>query len=105
MRPSSYAVVLVLGMAGLLNRWTAAGVAVALLYACSRWWGGDLVEFGTYFAGGAVVALWNPPWRQWAGAAALLALAAAALSGGLRLVLATAGAYLLLHAVCAPRPR
>ena len=50
-----YAAVLLLGVAGCLTRWVALAALGALLLASGMWWGGDLVEFGSYFAGGAVM--------------------------------------------------
>ena len=96
-----YAILAVLGLAGLLRRWIVLALLVAGLVAGKLWLGGALVEFGTCFLGGMAMALWQPPVRAWAVLLCVTALVAAAATGGLRLACATAGAYVVIAAATA----
>ncbi len=99
-----YALVLALGLAGCLNRWTAAGLTIVGLLASAVWWGGAYVQFGTLFLAGSTIYFWRPPLRGWIAALCCCAVMAAMMTGGLRLILATAGAYLTIYLAIATRP-
>ena len=93
-----YAILAGLGLAGLLRRSVVLAMLVAGLVAGKFWLGGVLVEFGTCFLGGMTMALWRPPIRTWALLLCAGVLAIAAVTGGLRLACATAGAYIVIAA-------
>jgi len=97
-----YGLVLLLGVAGWLNRWTVLAVFGALLLASKAWIGGDLIQFGSLFAGGAMMYFWRPPLKAPIAALCAVVLAASLATGGFRLAAATAGAYLVIFAVFAP---
>lgn len=99
-----YGLVLLLGMARLLNRRVVVGLFAASLLASALWWGGVRVEFATYFLGGATVQLWRPPLRRWAAWLCGGVMAASLATGGLRLACASAGAYLVIYLAVAARP-
>ena len=99
-----YGAVLLLGMVGCLNRWTVLAVYAALMTASKMWLGGVLVEFGSYFAAGAVMHLWAVPLRRWAAIGCVALLAATLATTGFRIAAATAGAYLVVYLAMAPRP-
>lgn len=99
-----YAIVLLLGAAGCLNRWTVLAAYAALLMAGKLWWGGVHVEFGGYFAAGAVMYFWAVPMRAWLAWGCLGLLALALATTGFRMAAATAGAYLVIYLALATRP-
>lgn len=99
-----YGAVLLLGVVGCLNRWTALAVYAALLMAAKLWWGGDAVEFGTCFAGGAVMQLWGVPLRRRAATGCAVLLALALVTKGYHVAAPTAGAYLVIFLAVATRP-
>jgi peptidoglycan/LPS O-acetylase OafA/YrhL len=97
-----YAIVLCLGLAGLLNRWIVLALFFASLVASKYWLGGDMVQFGSFFLAGAVMFLWRPKLRLYLAVPCLLLMAAALSTGGFRLAAATAGAYLVLYLALGP---
>ncbi len=56
-----YALILVLGSVGLLNKYVTAALYLAGLVALKKWFGGDRVELGTFFLAGAMLYHWKPP--------------------------------------------
>ena len=99
-----YAIVLALGLAGLLRRWTAALLCAAALFACFRWVGGVRVQLESYFAAGAFLYLWRVPLDGRAAAACLALTLASLLTHGFRLAMATTGAYVVIYAAMKLRP-
>jgi peptidoglycan/LPS O-acetylase OafA/YrhL len=97
-----YLLVLCLGLAGLLNRWIVLTLFFASLVASKYWIGGDMVQFGSFFLGGAAICLWRPRLRLTLAVLSLIVMAAALSTGGFRLAAATAGAYLVLYLALGP---
>ncbi|WP_161993446.1 acyltransferase family protein [Muricoccus nepalensis] len=99
-----YGAVLALGLAGLLRRGPVLALYLGLLVANKLWLGGEWVQLGSFFAGGAVMQLWAVPLRAgvaW-GCAALLAASVAIT--GFPVAAATAGVYLVIYLALATRP-
>lgn len=100
-----YALVLVLGSLGLLNKYVTAALYLAGLVALKMWFGGDRVELGTFFLAGAVLYHWKPPLHRGLAWACLALWVAALLTGGFRPATATVGAYLVIYLALSPRVR
>ena len=100
-----YALVLVLGSLGLLNKYVTAALYLAGLVALKKWFGGDRVELGTFFLAGAVLYHWKPPLHRGLAWACLALWVAALLTGGFRPATATVGAYLVIYLALSPRVR
>ena len=102
-----YAVVLLLGLTGLLRRGPLILLpALALILFAARTWAPDATPwFYTAFAAGMAFTCLRPPLNGWAAlACALLCLASVKL-GGFRIVTATFGSYAILWLALAPRVR
>ena len=99
-----YLAVLGLGLVGLLKRWILLALTVLFLVASAKFMGGYWVEFGSYFLGGAMFYVWQPPLRLGWAVSCLVLLVTAALTGGLRLAVATTGAYLIIYIGRGVRP-
>lgn len=99
-----YGMILVLGMTGLLNRWVMLALFGAVLLASGMSLGGIRIEFASYFIGGAVMHLWQPPLRRWIALSCSFFLCIAFLAGNFQLLCATAGAYLVCYAAFGLRP-
>jgi len=99
-----YGAVLLLGAAGLLNRWVVTAAWIAGCLARTLWWGGPAMEFGTLFLAGAALQLWNVRMDGRVAGVCLAVLVLALTTGGLRLALPTAGAYVVLYAALGLQP-
>lgn len=99
-----YALVLLLGWTGTLNRWTVAAMLAVFFLASARWIGGSRTEFASLFFGGAAMYMWQPPLRRWMAGSACFVLILALLTRSFWLAAATAGAYLIIYAARALRP-
>ena len=102
-----YAVVLLLGVTGVLDRGKFVALpAIALVLLAARRWAPDATPwFYTAFAGGMALRIIRPPLNGWAAlACAVLCLASIKL-GGFRIATATLGAYAVLWLALAPRAR
>lgn len=101
-----YVVVLVLGIAGILNRTVVTTLWVVSLLLSWRWVGGDAMDFATDFLGGATLWMWRDrvPMDGRLALAALAVCAAGCVSG-FRLAFATAGAYAAVYLATSPRVR
>ena len=100
-----YALVLVLGILGLLNKYVTAALYLAGLVALKMWFGGDRAELGTFFLAGAVLYHWRPPLHRGLAWACLALWVAALLTGGFRPATATVGAYLVIYLALSPTVR
>ena len=110
----AYFVILVLGMAGLLNRWVALALFVAGLAYLGLQDANEMAAFDqqnhrvkllTYFMAGAVIHLWRVPLVWWLAAPALAVLLLTLKTGGLWFAMATLGAYLTLYLAVGTRWR
>jgi len=99
-----YGMILVLGMAGLLNRFVMLALFAAALLASGMSLGGIRVEFASYFIGGAVMHLWKPPIRRWIALSCLFLLYITFITGGFQLLCATAGAYSVCYVALGCHP-
>ena len=99
-----YGGVLALGLAGLLSRWPVLALYGGLLVANKLWIGGEWVEFGSFFAGGAVMYLWDVPLRPWAAWGCATLLVASLALTGFPIAAATAGVYLVIYLARMTRP-
>ena len=100
-----YAVVLLLGVCGLLNRVAAALLLGATLALAKLWLGGEAMWFYACFAGGMVMCLWHPPLDGRIATLCAALCVVALLVGGFRIASATFGAYLTLYIALSPRIR
>ncbi len=99
-----YGLILLLGIAGLLDRWVMLALFVAVLAASGMSMGGPRIEFDSYFIGGAMMCLLQPPLRRRAAVLCLFPLAVALVTGEFRLLCATAGAYVVIYVALELRP-
>lgn len=99
-----YGLILVFGIAGLLNRWVMLALYIPVLVGSGMSVGGPRIEFASYFIGGAMMHLWKPPLRRVMALFSSVLLGSALLAGGFRLLCATAGAYLVCYVALGLRP-
>ena len=99
-----YMLVVALGIIRCLNKWTVAAILGASFIASEMLLGGDMVELGSYFAGGAVMFFWQPRLRGSVALGCIVILLVSILAGGFRLACATAGAYLVIYVARSVRP-
>lgn len=102
-----YAVVLLLGLAGLLKRspFITLPLLAVILYAARRWAPDANPWFYTAFAAGMAIRLARPPLNAWAALACALACLAAIKLGGFRIITATCGSYAILWLALTPTIR
>ncbi len=100
-----YALILILGGIGLLNKYVTAALYLAGLLALKAWFGGPRVEFGTYFIAGAMMYHWHVPLRRGLAWACLALWLAALFTRGFYLASATFGAYLVIFLALSPSVR
>ena len=96
-----YLLVFLVGIAGLLNRYTLAALWAVALFCSWRWEDWSTAEFSSCFLGGAVLYAWKPPFRWWI-AALCAVIWTASLWTGFRLASATVGAYVILYIGLSP---
>jgi peptidoglycan/LPS O-acetylase OafA/YrhL len=99
-----YGLVLLCGIAGLLNRWVMLALFIPVIMASGMSLGGPRIEFASYFIGGAMMHLWKPPLRRVTALLCSLLLCITLLMGGFRPLCATAGAYLVCYVALRFRP-
>jgi peptidoglycan/LPS O-acetylase OafA/YrhL len=99
-----YLLVFLVGVAGLLTRYTLAALWAVALFCSWRWEDWSTAEFGSCFLGGAVLYAWKPPFRWWI-AVLCAVIWTASLWTGFRLSSATVGAYVILYIGLSPAIR
>lgn len=100
-----YMLVLCLGLCGLLNRFVSLCLLMAGWIAMKFWFGGFRVEFISCFLAGASLYIWHVPLRGRVALVCLMLWLASFQLGGLRLVSASAGAYLVIYLAVSPEIR
>ena len=100
-----YGMVLVVGYLGLLNRYVMGAGYMTALIALRYWVGGYYVSFGTYFLAGATIYLWRPTLRGDVAALCGCLWTISLLWAGIRLTMATAGAYGIIYLAEGPEVR
>ncbi len=96
-----YLLVFLLGISGLLTRYTLAVLWAVALFCSWRWDYWSPGVFGSCFLGGAVLYAWKPPFRWWI-AVLCGVIWTASLWTGFRLASATVGAYIILYIGLSP---
>jgi peptidoglycan/LPS O-acetylase OafA/YrhL len=96
-----YLLVFLVGIAGLLTRYTLVALWAVALCCSWRWGDWSASVFGSCFLGGAVLYAWKPPFRWWI-AVLCAVIWTASLWTGFRLASATVGAYIILYIGLSP---
>ena len=100
-----YALILALGVAGVLNRYVTAALFLVAFVLIRYWIGGYYVSFGADFLAGAVLYHWHVPLRRNIALVCAALWVVSFLTGGLRLASATAGAYVIIFLALSPAVR
>jgi len=96
-----YLLVFLVGITGLLTRYTLVALWAVALFCSWRWGDWRIAELGSCFLGGAVLYASKPPLRWWI-AVLCAAIWTASLWTGFRLASATVGAYVILYIGLSP---
>ncbi len=92
-----YALVLLLGICGLLNKYVTLGLFIVFFTLVRYWTGGYYISLGVDFLAGAVLYHWKPPLRSSLALGCGVLLAISFLTVGFRLASATVGAYVVIY--------
>jgi peptidoglycan/LPS O-acetylase OafA/YrhL len=96
-----YLLVFLVGIAGLLTRYTLGALWAVALFCSWQWENWSTAEFGSCFLGGAVLYACKPPLRWWI-AVLCAVIWTASLWAGFRLASATVGAYIVIYIGLSP---
>ena len=100
-----YALILALGVAGVLNKYVTAALFLAALVLIRYWIGGYYVSLGADFLAGAILYHWQVPLRRNIALVCAVLWIVSFLTGGLRLASATTGAYVIIFLALSPAVR